>query len=258
MNRSWKLIPIVALAISLIIPASAPAAEDKEAFFPASIQRDSIDDKIFSTGETAGFNFSGLSQAGQTKPCASTADPNCNFNDAKWGVKTILATPILTLCTANENEDCIESIEISRSGGAFQKLVFEKYVEGGTCDATAAAGCVFPPDRSKRLPRGGKLSVWSEIVDGKVQEIKYLVSYIYTMNYDDVNKYFVINKVNLAIRPMKEINSIRWDSLWFENGKSGIQYDFQSNTENTQASTNDKTMKYPILFKLISDMALNG
>jgi hypothetical protein len=231
MNRSRKLIPIVALAISLIMPTSAPAAEEKESFFPASIQRDSIDDKIFSTGETAGFNFSGLSQAGQTKPCASTADPNCNFNDAKWGVKTILATPILTLCTANENEDCIESIEISRSGGAFQKLMFEKYVEGGTCDPTAAAGCVFPPDRSKKLPRGGKLSVWSEIVDGKVQEIKYLVSYMYTMNYDDVNKYFVINKVNLAIRPMKEINSTRWDSLWFDNGKSGIQYDFQSNTE---------------------------
>jgi hypothetical protein len=51
------------------------------------------------------------------------------------------------------------------------------------------------------------------------------------MNYDDVNKYFVINKVNLAIRPMREINSIRWDSLWFENGRSGIQYDFPGNTE---------------------------
>ena len=230
MKKSWKLIPIVALAFGLIIPASAPAAEDKEAFFPASIQRDSIDDKIFSTGETAGFNFSSLGQQ-PGKPCASTADPNCDFNDAKWGVKTIVATSILTLCTANENEDCIESIEISRNGGAFQKLVFEKYVEGGTCDATAAAGCVFPPDPSKRLPRGGKLSVWSEVIDGKVQELKYLVSYIYTMNYDDVNKYFVINKVNVGIRPMKEINSTRWDSLWFENGKSGIQYDFQSNTE---------------------------
>lgn len=230
MKKSWRLIPIVALAIGLIIPASAPAAEDKEAFFPASIQRDSMDDKIFSTGETAGFNFSSLRQE-PGKVCASTADPNCDFNDAKWGVKTILAAPILTLCTAAENEDCIESIEISRNGGAFQKLVFEKYVEGGTCDATAAAGCVFPPDPSKKLPRGGKLSVWSEVIDGKVQELKYLVSYMYTMNYDDVNKYFVINKVNLAIRPMKEINSIRWDSLWFENGRSGIQYDFPSNTE---------------------------
>jgi hypothetical protein len=30
---------------------------------------------------------------------------------------------------------------------------------------------------------------------------------------------------------MKEINSTRWDSLWFENGKSGIQYDFPVNTE---------------------------
>ncbi len=51
------------------------------------------------------------------------------------------------------------------------------------------------------------------------------------MNYDDENKYFVINNVNLAIRPMKEINSQRWDSLWFENGKSGIQYDFPNNLE---------------------------
>jgi len=44
MNRRWKPIPIVALAFGLIIPASAPAAEDKESFFPASIQRDNMDD----------------------------------------------------------------------------------------------------------------------------------------------------------------------------------------------------------------------
>ena len=46
MNRSWKLIPIVALAISLIIPASAPAAEDKESFFPASVPRE-MDERLF-------------------------------------------------------------------------------------------------------------------------------------------------------------------------------------------------------------------
>ena len=37
MKKSRKLIPIVALAIGLIIPASAPAAEDRESFFPASL-----------------------------------------------------------------------------------------------------------------------------------------------------------------------------------------------------------------------------
>ena len=115
MKKSWKLIPIVALAIGLIIPASAPAAEDKEAFFPASIQRDSIDDKIFSTGETAGFNFSSLGQQ-PGKPCASTADPNCDFNDAKWGVKTIVATSILTLCSANEKSS---RLQIMFSSGLF-------------------------------------------------------------------------------------------------------------------------------------------
>ena len=104
MNRSWKLIPIVALAIGLIIPVSAPAAEDKEAFFPASVPRE-MDERLFSTGETAGINFSALGQTGGVAPCASTNDPNCNFNDAKWGVKTILGAPLLTLCTAAENED---------------------------------------------------------------------------------------------------------------------------------------------------------
>jgi hypothetical protein len=75
------------------------------------------------------------------------------------------------------------------------------------------------------------LSVWTEVVNGKVNELKYLVNYGYQLNYDDENKYFVINNVNLAIRPMKEVNSQRWDSLWFENGQSGIQYDFPSNVE---------------------------
>ena len=230
MKKSWKLIPIVALAIGLAIPASAPAAEDKEAFFPASIVRSNPDDKIFSTGEDAGVNFSQLGQW-PDRLCASTADPKCDFNDAKWGVKTIGATAVLNICTAGENEDCIESIEISRDGGAFQKLTFEKYVVGGTCDASASAGCAFPPDASKRLPRGGNLSVWTEVVNGKVSDLKYLVNYGYQLNYDDENKYFVTNNVNLAIRPMKEVNSQRWDSLWFENGKSGIQYDFPSNVE---------------------------
>ena len=42
MKKSWKLIPIVALAIGLVIPVSAPAAEDKEAFFPATLQTDGL------------------------------------------------------------------------------------------------------------------------------------------------------------------------------------------------------------------------
>jgi len=230
MRRSWKLIPIVALAISLIIPASAPAAEDKESFFAASVARENPDDKIFSTGDDAGGNFSQLGQW-PDRSCASTTDPNCDFDNAKWGVRTIEAISVLNLCTPGENEDCIESIEISRDGKEFQKLVFEKYVVHGTCDATASASCTFPPDTSKKLPRGGSLSVWTEVVDGKAKDLKYLVNYGYQMNYDDENKYFVINSVNLSIRPMKEIDSLRWDSLWSENGKSGIQYDFPSGIE---------------------------
>jgi len=230
MRRSWKFVPVFAVAASLIFSGAAPAAEDKEAFFAASLQRENPDDKIFSTGEDAGGNFSQLGQW-PDRLCASTADPVCDFDNAKWGVRTIGATSVLNICTTSENEDCIQSIEISRDGKEYRKLVFEKYVVGGTCDATASAGCAFPPDASKKLPRGGNLSVWTEVIDGKISDLKYLANYAYQMNYDDENKYFVINNVNLAIRPMKEINSLRWDSLWYENGKSGIQYDFPSNIE---------------------------
>ena len=216
-------------SLTLAIPFHATAAEDKESFFPASLQQ-SDPQRVFSLGDDTELGFSQLGKW-PDKLCTSTADPNCDFNDAKWGVKTIMATALLNVCTSQENEDCIESVEIAKDGKEFSALKFEKYVVGGTCDATASAGCAFPPDPSKKLPRGGRLSIWSEVVDGKTLPIKYLITYSYEMNYDDESKYFVINNVGLAIRPMKEIDATRWDSLWSENGKSGIQYDFQSNVE---------------------------
>ena len=68
--------------------------------------------------------YGSLTLADIEKLCASTADPNCDFNDAKWGVKTIEATAILNVCTEQENEDCIESIEIARDGKEFSALKF--------------------------------------------------------------------------------------------------------------------------------------
>jgi hypothetical protein len=216
-------------SLTLAIPFHATAAEDKESFFPASLQQ-TEPQRVFSLGDDAELGFSQLGKW-PDKLCTSTADPNCDFNDAKWGVKTIMASATLGVCTSQENEDCIESVEIARDGKEFSALKFEKYVTAGTCDSSGFTGCAFPPDPSKKLPRGGKLSIWSEVVDGKTLPIKYLVTYSYEMNYDDENKYFVINNVGLAIRPMKEIDTSRWDSLWSENGKSGIQFDFQSNVE---------------------------
>ena len=227
MKKSWRLVPIIAVATGLIFSASALAAEDKESVFPASLQG-TDPQRVFSLGDDTRL---GMSQLGiwPNKLCKSTKDPVCDFENAIWGARetTIQASALLNICTSAENEDCIESIEISRDGSTFSQLKFDRYVVGGTCDASASAGCAFPPDPAMRLPRGGNLSIWSEIVDGQIKPIQYLVTYEYIMNYDDKNKYFVINNVGLAIRPMKEISTSRWDSLWFENGKSGIQYDFQ-------------------------------
>lgn len=227
MKKIWQIVPAIALVIGIAFSPSAPAAEDKESIFPASLQG-TDPQRVFSIGDDTRLGFSQLG-IWPNKLCKSTKDPVCDFKNAIWGAHetTIQATALLNVCTVSENEDCIESIEISRDGSTFTKLTFDRYVVGGTCDSSASAGCAFPPDPEMSLPRGGNLSIWSEIVDGQVKPIQYLVTYEYQMNYDDKNKYFVINNVGLAIRPMKEIANTRWDSLWFENGKSGIQYDFQ-------------------------------
>jgi hypothetical protein len=125
---------------------------------------------VFSIGDDTRLGFSQLG-IWPNKLCKSTKDPVCDFKNAIWGTdSTIQASALLNVCTTSENEDCIESIEISRDGATFSQLKFERYVVGGTCDSSASAGCAFPPDPEMRLPRGGNLSIWSEIVDGKVEE----------------------------------------------------------------------------------------
>ena len=110
MKKSWRLIPIVALAIGLMIPAAAPAAEDTEAFFAASITRENPADKIFSISDDVGINFSQLGNW-PDKLCSSTKDPKCNFNAVDNREENrISATPMLGLCEAAANDDCIESI----------------------------------------------------------------------------------------------------------------------------------------------------
>jgi hypothetical protein len=113
MKRSWKLVPIVAVAFGLIFSGSAPAAEDKEAFFSASIARENPNDKIFSISDDVGINFSQLGNW-PDKLCSSTKDPKCNFKAVdNREENTISATPMLGLCEVAANDDCIESIEIS-------------------------------------------------------------------------------------------------------------------------------------------------
>lgn len=227
--RKISLVTVLsAMLLGLIGNPVALATQDKESVFPATLQGEDPQ-RVFSLGDdtSSGISFSQLG-IWPDKLCASTADPKCDFKNAGTSLEnTIAATAILNVCSSTENEDCIKSIEISRDGVNFSKLEFNKYVVGGTCDESASAGCAFPPDSSKKLPRGGNLSIWSEVIDGKASELKFLVNYGYQMNYERENNSFRINEMGLSIRPMKEIEANRWDSLWYENGKSGIQFDYQ-------------------------------
>lgn len=229
MKKSWKLIPIVALAIGLIIPASAPAAEDKEAFFPASIVRSHPNDKIFSIGEDVHMTWSSM-EPDPDGTCKSNSKVECIFKDSKY-LGAVVSVAMLNKCSDSENNDCIESIEISRDGKEYTKLTFDRYVFSDTWLNCRPNNCGFPPDQEKNLPRGGQLSVWSEMIDGKASEVKYAVSYYYQMTYDSNVDKFEIRHVGLGIKPFKEVNVDRWDSLWRQDGKSAIQYDFRSDLQ---------------------------
>lgn len=224
--RYFKSLLSIFLVASFLLPTFAQATEDKEAFSPAGLH-DEDKTRVFSMGGGRGLPFSQLGQW-PDKLCKSTADPKCNFKDADWGTKTISARAILPKCDSNENNDCIESIQISGDRNIFKELTFERYIPDGFL--YSADGNSFPSDVSKDLPTGSRSSIWYESVDGKVSDLKYLATYSYDLNYDNLIDKFIINSVNLDVRPFKEVDGVIWGSLWSGNNKTGVEYEFRPNT----------------------------
>lgn len=202
-------------------------ADEKPAFFAASLQ-ESGDNRIFMAGDDTGPTISQLGNWWANKICSSTKDPVCDFANSGDTRETAITTQqVLVVCQTPTNEDCLESIEISRNGEPLRKLVFEGYSKEITHPRD---GKNFPADPSMNLPEGGNQSIWQEVVDGKASDKKYLAAYVYETYYSRQTGKFVLNNVRLVIRPFKEVDGFRWDSLWTAEGKSGILYDFDPNT----------------------------
>lgn len=228
-----KKILIACLFLSLVSSA-APAigADEKPSFFAADLHKPQDGSRVYSVGDDSGTNFSQLGIWSQGKICTSTKDPICDFASAKSessGDAAYKADAMLNICASNSADDCIESVEINRNNQGFSKLVFEKYMPRPIY--ADADGKEFAADYSMNLPQGGAASIWNEVIDGKVSEIKYLVSYQYSMNYEPSEKSFRLVNVRLGIRPFKEIPESRWSSLWFTDAASGIQYDFAADVQ---------------------------
>jgi hypothetical protein len=227
-----KLLATLIVIGTVLSAAPAIGEEDKQSFFPASLQLQNPapgEHRVFSIGDDAGVPFSQLGNW-PDRLCKSTADPNCDFEKAtvRYEDGGISANAVLGQCTAASNDDCIESIEISRDATTYSKLTFERFIPGGFL--SPRDGNSFPADLSRELPEGTRASIWSESVDGKVSDLKYIAYYLYGMNYDPQSKIFNVNNVSLSIRPFKEISGNRWDALWEGEGQNGIQYDFKENT----------------------------
>lgn len=202
-------------------------ADEKPAFFAASLQ-ELGENRIFMAGDDTGPTFSSLGNWWAGKICSSTKDPVCDFSTAGNTKETsIYASAVLGICEIESSEDCIESVEISRKNEPLRKLFFDGYSKELPHPTD---GKNFPADQSMNLPRGGNQSIWYEEVDGKILPKKFLVAYIYEMNYSRENQKFNLGNVRLVVRPFKEVSESRWDSLWMAEGKSGILYDFDEDT----------------------------
>jgi hypothetical protein len=225
-----KLFAIFSIAAFLLgaVPQIATAEEDKVSFFAPTLQSDGMD-RIFSVGGNLGFNFSQLGHWPDML-CKSTKDPICDFSrtkfDNRW--QGITASAVLELCTTASNNDCLENVEISRDGTTFKKLTFEKYMPYE--DLPDSAKYSYPADPAMDLPQGGRPSIWTETVDGKVSDLKYLVYYKYEMGYDRQDNKFHLSRVSLMATPFKEKPGFDWASLWTDHVTSGIQYDFHADT----------------------------
>ena len=209
-------------------PFSASAEGDKVSFFAPTLQTDGMD-RIFSVGGNLGFNFSQLGHWPDML-CKSTKDPICDFSrtqfDNRW--QGITASALLELCSAASNDDCVENVEISHDGTNFKKLTFEKYMPYEVVPVMEKYS--YPADPAMDLPQGGRASIWTETVDGKVSDLKYLVYFLYTMSYDRQDNKFHLGRVSLTATPFKEKPGFDWASLWTDHVTSGIQYDFHADT----------------------------
>lgn len=208
------------LAFCILSPA---VADDKESFFPPTLQTDGKD-RIFSVGGSTGFGFSQLG-IWPDLLCKSTKDPLCNFNKSEFENR-VSATAMLELCQSQTENDCIESVEISSDGVNFRKLIFEKYMPDGFL--SSSAGNSFPADPNLSLPKGGLPSIWTETIEGQLSQLKYLVYYKYEMKFNQIKNKFEPVRVSLAATPFKETAGLVWSSLWTNGAISGIQYDFHS------------------------------
>ena len=209
-------------------PLSAHAEDDKASFFAPTFQTDGMD-RVFSVGGNLGFNFSSLGHWPDMM-CKSTKDPICDFSrttfDNQW--QGISASAMLELCTAESNHDCIENVEISHDGTNFKKLTFEKYMPYD--NGPGSAEYTYPADPAMDLPQGGRPSIWTETVNGKVSDLKYLVYYKYEMGYERQDNKFHLGRVMLSATPFKEKAGFDWASLWSDKTTSGIKYDFHADT----------------------------
>ena len=227
-RRLLTVITFVGLLLGAGIQKSAVAADSKPSFFPAALQVEG-NNRVFSIGDDSTIMFSSLGKW-PNQVCSSFEDPLCDFTVTgrdKDG-EALLATASLGVCDKSKNEDCVESIEISRDGISYSKLEFEGNIPrsiGADLD-----GKEFPANYAKFLPRGEMPTIWREVQDGKVSELKYLVSYAYNMYFNAEKKIFQISDISLAIRPFKEVPGRVWASLWDTEVKSGIPYEFETGT----------------------------
>lgn len=185
----------------------------------------------------------GDGQRGVWSNCVSIHDPACEPSTgagSKPGEMGVVGRAVLDLCRSKEQENCIESLQISTDGKNFTNAYFLRNLQ---------SNMTIPADLALGHPGGSTALIWDDSNIDPTSKTKYLVSSSYGLGLFPGRAKFDINNIAFSITPFLEVkgkflgptidpalpasNRISWgsDGRYFlnENGSAGIQVDFDPN-----------------------------
>ena len=181
---------------------------------------------------------------GAWQDCLSTKDPICDLTkigpSGSPGNFDLIGASILPVCSSENEENCLESLEVAYGDEEFAKAKFLRQLQ---------TEYTIKPDPETKYPGGSSISLWDDSIIKNSKSISYLtnISYEVHMNSGGI---FEISNINFVITPyVEEYGNYRspfYDvarkayssadyrntrEVWTENGKAGIRKQFPTDSK---------------------------
>ena len=181
---------------------------------------------------------------GAWQSCLSPSDPECDVTKSgrsgKPGTFDLSGTSVLPVCTADQEENCIESFEIAYGNEKFTKAKFLRQLE---------SEYLVKPDPATDYPGGSTVALWSDASLENSKSLSYVTNVNYAVLLNSSNK-FQITSISFVVKAYEEISgnyrapffdyasrnvnnkSFRNTKLaWTENGRAGLHKQFPEDSK---------------------------